>query len=357
MISVRQLVATVGNFRLGPMDLELGAGQFLVLLGPSGAGKTLLLESLVGLSPIQSGTVILDGKDVTTLPPEQRQVAYMPQDVALFPHLSVRDNVLFGRRARGTMPGATADLERIAQKLGIDELLSRSRVHTLSGGERQRVALARSLCTNPRVLFLDESFSALDAHVRRQLLLDVRELQQSLGLTVVYVTHSQHEALVVGDQAAILMDGRVAQAGDPAAVLTRPATLSVAQFLQIENLLPIDSVQGETCQVAGLSFQLAVAPQANASARWLAIAANDVVLLRSGEAQSLGITENLSRGRVSSTTDANVRRRVRVTLHGSGSELELTCELGSQERLLEARALRQGDEVAVYLSPKVIAVL
>lgn len=356
MISVRELVATVGGFRLGPVELELGAGDFLVLLGPSGAGKTVLLESLVGLSPIERGTIVLDGRDVTGLPPEQRGVAYMPQDVALFPHLSVRDNVLFGRRARGSMQGAESDLALVAQRLGIAELLSRPRVQTLSGGERQRVALARSLIISPRVLFLDESFSALDAHVRRQLLLDVRDLQRALGLTVVYVTHSQHEALVVGDRVVVLMQGRVAQAGAPQDVLGRPVTLSVARFFQTENLLPIESVEGDTCRVGGLTIRFDSAPTPGASARWLAIAAADVVLLGTEEAQALGLTDNVFRARISSTKDARSRRVVRLSLH-DGGEQELICELGARERLLEARGVSAGDEVSVYLNPKVVAVL
>lgn len=356
MIAVRELVAFAGSFRLGPVELQLGAGEFLVLLGPSGAGKTLLLESLVGLAPIESGAVVLDGKDVTALAPERREVAYMPQDVALFPHLSVRDNVLFGRRARGTMQGAASELEHIAQKLGIGELLARPRVQTLSGGERQRVALARSLITNPRVLFLDESFSALDAHVRRQLLLEVRELQSALGLTVVYVTHSQQEALVVGDRVVVLMQGRVAQAGAPQDVLGRPTTLSVARFFQIENLLPIESVEGDTCRVGGLTLRLDSGQPPGASARWLAIAAADVVLLGTAEAQALGLTDNMFPARVSSTKDARSRRVVRLALH-DGGEQELVCELGARDRLLDARRLSEGDDVVVYLNPKVVAVL
>ena len=188
MIAVRSLVATSGPFRLQPITLEIESGELLVLLGPSGTGKTVLSEALLGLRTVERGAVTIDGRDVTAIEPEDRLVAYMPQDVALFPHLSVRANIEFGRRVRGQLDGLAAEIADVSTALEISHLLDRTNIRSLSGGEAQRVALARALVTRPRVLFLDESFSALDAHIRRRLLLQFRQVQRTASLTAIYVT-------------------------------------------------------------------------------------------------------------------------------------------------------------------------
>lgn len=354
MIAIRDLVAHAGPFSLRSVSLEVPTGELLVLLGPSGAGKTLLLESTMGLRRIDRGQVTIDGRDVTLLPPEERHIAYMPQDVALFPHLSVLDNVLFGRRVRGTMAGAEADLDRLSGLLHVRHLLSRSRIGSLSGGERQRVALARALVTNPRALVLDESFSALDAHIRRQLLVQLRELQQTLRLTVLYVTHNQGEASVVGDRVAVLMAGRVVQVDTPASVFRRPADLQVARFLQVSNLFPADAVDGSTCRVRGVPLALGHEYGSGGARWWVGVAAEDIVVLRPGEAERLEIRVNRLRGRVERIDLRHARTRAQIAL-GDG-ELVLSCELTARERLSPAGEVRLGEEVEVHLPPEALSV-
>ncbi|HSH69194.1 MAG TPA: ABC transporter ATP-binding protein [Deferrisomatales bacterium] len=239
MIRVEGLCAGFGKFRLRDVELAVDPGQSFLLLGPSGSGKTLLLEAILGIRPLEAGRVLLDGVDATRLPPEARKVAYVPQDLALFPHLDVRGNLLFGLRMRGVEPReAAARLARWAELLDLGAVLDRPDVATLSGGERQRVALARALVTEPQVLFMDEPFSALDASLRRRLQTEVRSLQRRLGLTLVQVTHEAEEAFLMADRMAILMDGRVEQWGTPAALYNRPANLKVARFLMLQNLDP-----------------------------------------------------------------------------------------------------------------------
>lgn len=239
MIRAAGLSTTIGGFRLRGIDLDIGEGESFFVLGPSGSGKTLLLEALLGVARLDAGQVEIAGRDLTRVPPEERHIAYVPQDLALFPHLSVRDNVLFGLRARGRLSGdAEARLARWVALLELGRVIDRGRVAGLSGGERQRVALARALITEPRVLFMDEPFSALDVSLRRRLQTEFRTLQRSLGLTLVQVTHDPEEAFLMADRMAILMDGRIEQQGRPGEIYNRPATVRAARFLMLQNLFP-----------------------------------------------------------------------------------------------------------------------
>ncbi len=349
MIRVEDLDVRLGAFRTQSLSLEVAEGELMVILGPSGAGKSVLLEAMLGLKPMVGGRIHIGGRDVTALPPEERRIAYMPQDVALFPHLSVRDNILFGRRVRGTMENAERDLARIAERMHIGHLLDRKRVRSLSGGEQQRVALARALIADPNVVFLDESFSALDAHIRRQLLLQLRELQRELGLTTVYITHSQGEAWVVGDRVAVLMAGRIVQLGEPQALFQRPANLEVARFLQRENLYPIDSIDGARCRVGGLELLVEPAPAAPGVASWLTVSPDDVLVMRGGEAEALGLEHNCFAGRVVGIAEDRARSRARVAL--DGADVVLATSLGARDHVLASQRLRGGDAVEVHLPP------
>lgn len=350
MISTRGLTTHAGTFRLGPVSLTVRRGEVLVLLGPSGAGKTLLLETMMGLRQADAGQVVIADRDVTRLPPEQRDLAYLPQDVALFPHLSVRDNVLFGRRVRGTMAGADTDLERLADLVQIRHLLGRATTRSLSGGERQRVALARALITNPKVVFLDESFSGLDAHIRRELLSQLRELQRSLELTIVYVTHNQREASAIGDRVAVLMEGSVVQETTPEALFRHPADLRVARFIQLSNILELDSTHGPACSVGGVPLTLPSAPP-EGKRLWLGVAAEDVVLLRPGEAERIGVVENVLGGRVSVIEGRHAQIDV---VDGEG--LTISCELSARDRAHMGTGLRAGEEVVIHLPPQALSV-
>jgi putative spermidine/putrescine transport system ATP-binding protein len=229
---------------LDGLDLELAPGELVALLGPSGCGKTTALRVLAGLEDTDSGRVLVDGRDITMLPTNRRDMGMVFQAYSLFPHLTARENVEFGLRLRKR--GAADRRRRAAEMLelvGIGRHSGRY-PHQLSGGQQQRVALARALAIEPQVLLLDEPLSALDAKVRVQLRDEIRRIQVEVGTTTLFVTHDQEEALAVADRVGVMRDGRLEQVGPPSEVYLRPATSFVADFVGLSNRLPGRIVDG-----------------------------------------------------------------------------------------------------------------
>jgi len=213
------------------LDLVVESGELLVLVGPSGCGKTTLLRLMAGLEEPTAGTIRIDGRVVHEVPPKEREVAMVFQSPALYPHLSVHDNIAFGLKIRGYSKNDRVDRVRQAtERLGLGGLLDRKPMQ-LSGGERQRVALGRALVRRPKLLLLDEPLSNLDAPARVRLRAELVDLQQQLGLTMVYVTHDQAEALALGRRVAVMRAGGIEQVGTSADILARPANGFVAEFL------------------------------------------------------------------------------------------------------------------------------
>jgi len=222
------------------VDLAIEPGEFFVLLGPSGSGKTTTLRILAGLESVSEGRVLVDGEDVTAQEPGQRDVAMVFQSYALYPHMSVAQNIGFPLKMVGTAPQAIARaVKEAAAKVGIDHLLDRT-PGQLSGGQQQRCALARAIVRQPRLFLLDEPLSNLDAKLRLETRLELHTLQRTLGATTVYVTHDQEEAMTLADRIAVFMEGRIVQVGTPRDVFARPQTVDVAGFIGTPpmNLLP-----------------------------------------------------------------------------------------------------------------------
>jgi len=213
------------------VDLQIAPGEFFVLLGPSGSGKTTTLRILAGLEAVSAGRVMMDGTDVTTREPGARDVAMVFQSYALYPHMTVAQNIAFPLRMVGTPREQVARaVESAAARVGIGHLLERT-PGQLSGGQQQRVALARAIVRQPRLFLLDEPLSNLDAKLRLETRLELRRLQRSLGVTTVYVTHDQEEAMTLADRIAVFMDGRIVQVGTPRQIFARPLSVDVAAFI------------------------------------------------------------------------------------------------------------------------------
>jgi ABC-type sulfate/molybdate transport systems ATPase subunit len=234
-LAVDGLAGQAGSFRLGPVGLAVAPGQILAILGPSGAGKTMLLETIAGLRPHRSGRIGLAGTDITALPPERRRIGLVFQDAALFPHLSVAQNIQFGPTARRQPP--SPGTKPLLARLGIPPLAARS-PRSLSGGERQRVALARALATQPRLLLLDEPLSALDQPTREDLRALLTDLLATLDIPAIHVTHDRDEALSIGTDLAILTGGQLRQSGPASLVTAAPAGPDAARLLGWTELGP-----------------------------------------------------------------------------------------------------------------------
>jgi ABC-type Fe3+/spermidine/putrescine transport system ATPase subunit len=236
MIEIRNLSVKLGDFNLHDISLTVKRGEYFVLLGPTGAGKTVLLESIAGVQEIQAGEIWLGGMDVTKMEPDRRRASIVYQDHMLFPHLSVRENIIFGPKMRGEEPAQIAMAQnRVVDLLGIEHLLYRKPV-TLSGGEKQKVALARAIVTDPQVLLLDEPLGALDPQTRDNVQQELIKLQDELGITVLHVTHDFEEAITMGDRIAVIGKGAIQQVGLPDEVFRRPNSVFVARFTMTGNV-------------------------------------------------------------------------------------------------------------------------
>jgi spermidine/putrescine transport system ATP-binding protein len=222
------------------VSLEIPAGEFFTLLGPSGCGKTSTLRLIAGFEKLDSGAIRLDGVDMSSKPPHKRPVNTVFQSYALFPHMTVADNVAFGLRyQRCTKAEAARRVDEAMEMVQLSALASR-RPAQLSGGQQQRVALARAIVLEPPVLLLDEPLGALDARLRVDLQVELKRIQETLGITFVYVTHDQDEALTMSDRVAVMRGGRVQQCDEPRVLYEQPATAFVANFLGASNLIEVE---------------------------------------------------------------------------------------------------------------------
>jgi thiamine transport system ATP-binding protein len=264
-VTLRDVSVAFGDVpALADVSLSVGDGEFFTLVGPSGCGKTTTLRTVAGFETPDTGTVEIDGEDAAGRPPERRNVGIVFQNYALFPHMTVRENVAYGLRFRDP-PGGVSTGRRVDELLDLVDMaeMGGRDPEALSGGQQQRVALARALAPGPDVLLLDEPLSALDARLRERLRVVVRSLQQELGITTLYVTHDQAEALAVSDRVAVIADGRVEQVGAPEAVYREPATRFVAEFVGDNNLFeatvgredpPRVAVDGRSLVLPGLDL-------------------------------------------------------------------------------------------------------
>jgi molybdate/tungstate transport system ATP-binding protein len=236
MIGLDNVSLQIGSFSLNRISLDIRDGAHVFLMGPSGAGKTVVLETIAGLHVPEQGTVFIDGVDCTSLPPEERRVGFVYQDYSLFPHYTVARNIAFGMQMRGRPRSHQDRMTReLIAMLGISHLADRY-PQTLSGGEQQRVALARALAIEPRILLLDEPFAAIDAMTKEECMEGLRQVHRKTDLTILQVSHSREEAYTLGDEVILLDQGSVLQSGSTAEVLSHPASRRAAEITGFENI-------------------------------------------------------------------------------------------------------------------------
>jgi molybdate/tungstate transport system ATP-binding protein len=277
VLELRSVSKRLGSFAISDLGLEVARGEYFVILGPSGAGKTVLLEIIAGLIRPDGGQILWQGRDITHSPPERRKFAVMYQDYALFPHMNVARNIGYGLAAAGVARREAAPrVAAVAEQLGIGPLLKR-RIEALSGGEQQRVALARALVTRPEMILLDEPLSALDSQTRLQLRKQLQQLQRETGATWIHVTHDLEEAMMLGSRIGVILDNRLRQVGTPEELFRTPSDYAVACFLGMQNVFPAQATGKETCRVTGIEIHAA---GANTSTRHIWIKPEEILLSR-----------------------------------------------------------------------------
>ncbi|WP_353988522.1 ABC transporter ATP-binding protein [Ruicaihuangia caeni] len=257
-VTLRGVTKRFGDFTaVADLDLDVRPGEFFSMLGPSGSGKTTVLRMIAGFEPVTEGSISLGGADVTALAPFDRDVNTVFQDYALFPHLSIADNVAYGLKVRkvGKAERARA-VQRALEQVRLSSVAERL-PHQLSGGQRQRIALARALVLKPKVLLLDEPLGALDKQLREEMQVELKQIQREVGITFIFVTHDQEEALTLSDRVAVFNNGKVEQVGSPVEVYEQPATEFVAGFLGVSNLIGPEHAS----RIAGIDRLISIRPE------------------------------------------------------------------------------------------------
>ncbi|MBN2061284.1 MAG: ABC transporter ATP-binding protein [Deltaproteobacteria bacterium] len=278
MIRLEDLEIRLPGFSINKINLFIDEGEFFTLLGPTGAGKTLVLEAISGLFPVNGGRIFIGEMDVTTTPIENRGIGIMYQDYALFPHLSVMQNISYGLRYRKRDAGDSGkDLGRLIDLLELGRLMGRS-IENLSGGEKQRVSLARALAVDPRVLLLDEPLSALDPNFREEIWKMLKRIHRETGITILMVTHDFAEALYLGQRAAIINKGSIMQEGTVRDLFRFPSSCFVARFVGMKNIFPADLTGNRAKIDSGVSLELG--REYNNGEKTIAFRPEDVVLSR-----------------------------------------------------------------------------
>lgn len=347
MIEIKGLSLTIGRFQIENLNLSIKEGAFNVLLGPTGSGKTLILETIIGLRRPTRGNILIGGEEIQDLPPERRGISYLPQDLAIFPHLTVQENLLYGLRAqKKNLSPNDSYLTRLVETLRIGDLLRRY-PQGLSGGEKQRVALGRALAPSPKLLLLDEPLSALDPGLKAEIQQLLISLHRALGFTALHVTHDLEEAYLLGDQINVLIGGRLEQSGRREDVFLRPKTIGVAHFLGLRNLFPGKIVKaGENEGFVSVSIwdREMIIPSDHCAEKMAAgtrvilyLRPEEVMILRPSKPIKESLRQNIFSGKIERIIDRGPHRWILFCPTGLEDKLEINLpnyvfrNLGLQE--------------------------
>jgi ABC-type Fe3+/spermidine/putrescine transport system ATPase subunit len=349
MIEIRALSLHIGDFHLKDINLSIRDGEYFVILGPTGAGKTVLMECIAGLYRSRQGEIWLGGTEVTQLASEERNVGYVPQDYVLFPFLNVAENIAFGlRHAKYSRDEIQQRVGRLTDMVGVSHLLRRD-TRSLSGGEKQRVALARALAPSPRILLLDEPLSALDQRTAKSLRLELRRVHRELGLTTVHITHDLMEAMAMADRVAVIQSGRVEQVAEPEKMLFYPEGERVADFIGAPNILNCDYCHdlGQGIMEVGCRGLKLTVPHEGGHAHKVAILPRHIYV---SETRPPGLSVNGFQGRVTSIRPAGNTVRIWIDV----ADTSLMAETPSY--IFDEMNLEVGKEVFLILRMRRIRV-
>jgi ABC-type Fe3+/spermidine/putrescine transport system ATPase subunit len=342
MIEIKNLSLHLGEFYLKDINLSIRDGEYFVILGPTGAGKTVLMECLAGLHRIKQGEIWLGQREVTHLTSEERNVGYVPQDYVLFPFLNVLDNIAFGlKQAKCSGNEIQERVNKLADLMGISHLLHRD-TRSLSGGEKQRVALARALAPSPGILLLDEPLGALDLRTAKYLRLELRRVHHELGLTTIHITHNLMEALEMADRVAIVQSGQVEQVAEPEEMLFYPEGERVADFIGAPNILDCDYCRdlGQGIVEVGCGGLKLTVPHEGGQVRKVAILPRHIYV---SETRPPGLSVNGFQGNI--TAIKSVGNTVRIWIDVDDNNL--MAEVPSY--IFEEMNLAVGKEVFIIL--------
>lgn len=348
-LEVRSLGFTIGACRLRDIDLVCPRGQYRMLLGPTGSGKSTLIKCVLGLNRPRAGTVSLDGRDITGLPPEERRMGYLPQNYLLFPHLTVEQNIRFGLRS-GSLSRGEADrqVDRLCGVMSIGHLRGRG-VRNLSGGERQKVALARALAVRPEIILLDEPFSSIDEGGRRLLWFELRRIIGEIGITAVHITHNLEEAYTLGERLSVLIDGRIAQSGTKREIFERPLSESVARYLNYRNIVTGQAARcGEGTRIDAGHFGITIDEKIPAGREvTLCVRPQDLKVIREGSEIRESLRENVFAGEIVSLFSLPESCLMLFRIEGSPRRHDF--ELRFPAYILQRHGLKPGKKVRVAI--------
>lgn len=302
------------------IDLDIFPGEFITFLGPSGCGKTTTLRMIAGFETPTAGSILLDGEDMSSLTPDKRPMGMVFQSYALFPHMSVYENVAYGPRTK-KLPAAQvkSDVEAVLDSMSLTSMANRA-PNQLSGGQQQRVALARAMVLQPRVLLFDEPLSNLDAKLRAQMRIEIREVQQRLGITSIFVTHDQDEAMSISDRIVVMRNSKIEQVGLPAEIYLRPASIFVADFIGISNFLDISSASAGT---SGMARVRVLGRDIEVPAHEHALKTKSILLVRP---ESIRVKKAQAADQTISGTQGRVKQ---VVFYGEHVEYRIESEVGT----------------------------
>ena len=349
MIEIKDLSIELGEFSLKDVNLSIEDGEYFIVLGPTGAGKTVLMECIAGLHRIRQGEIWLARNEVTHQVSEERNVGYVPQDYVLFPFLNVVDNIAFGlKQTKHTGDEIKKQVNKLAGLMGISHLLHRD-TRSLSGGEKQRVALARALAPSPRILLLDEPLGALDLRTAKYLRLELKRVHRELGLTTIHITHDLMEALGMADRVAVIQDGRVEQVADPEEMLFYPEGDNVADFIGAPNILDCDYCRdlGQGIVEVGCGGLKLTVPHEGTSINKIAILPRHIYV---SETRPPGLSVNGFQGRITAIKPVNNTVRIWIDV----ADTNLMAEIPSY--MFEEMSLTVGKEVFLILRMRRIRV-